>query len=148
MAPLTSDDRRWRKQVSCAVLLAILSLFSLPAAAGDYTVAYAFDGSEHVETGSVECEYRSYCWINIEKAAVSLMLGFRDANHTRIDINVGGIKRGECCFFFDGVNSVSRDISESSLIRLHVYVGHFRRGNEFLQNAPIGLLYLKISQQK
>jgi hypothetical protein len=126
-----------------------LALFlNLPAEAADYTVAYAFDGVETTETGKAECEYRSYCEVNFEKAGVSLLLGFRDPRHTSIGITVYGLRRANCCFFFDGVSSVSRDLGRTSLIRLHVYEGHRRRGNEYIQNAPIGVLSLNISNLK
>ena len=141
-------DRRRRQCVSCFMLLTIFLLFSLPASAADYTVNYAFDGKEHVETGSAECEFRYYCSLKIKDSGVSLLLGFRDVRRTRIGISVYGDRRSDCCFFSDGVHSVSRDVSGSSLIRLQIYEGHARKGNEFLQNLPIGLLYLKISQQK
>jgi hypothetical protein len=42
------------RRVSCFVLLTLSLLFSLPAAAGDYTTTYAFDGPEGIETGKVE----------------------------------------------------------------------------------------------
>ena len=127
------------------VLLTLSLFFNLPAAAGDYTITYAFDGPEAIETGKAECECRSYCEIKFENAGVSLSLGFRDARHTSLGISAYAPRRANCCFFSDGVDSVSRDIRVSSLIRLRVYEGHRRRGNEFIQNLPIGLVYLKIS---
>lgn len=148
MPQLKSVDRLGSKRIFCLTLLAVFALFGPPATAGDYTVTYAFDGREHVETGSAECEYRYYCTFKIENAGVSLLLGFRDVHHTSIGIRVSGVRRGDCCFFFDGVDSVSRDVRGSPLIRLSVYEGHPRRGNEFIQNPSIGVLYLKISRPR
>lgn len=136
------------KRVGCFVLLTLSLLFSLPAAAGDYSITYAFDGPEGTETGSTECEFQSYCKIKFENAGVSLWLEFQDIHHTRLHIAAHALRRANCCFFSDGVDSVDRDIRMSSLIRLHVFEGHRRRGNEFIQNAPIGVLYLKISDIK
>lgn len=128
--------------------LAVSSLFNLPAMAADYTVTHAFDGRETVETGKTECEFRRYCRIEFEKAGVSLLLGFVASEHTKIAISVDGIRRSGCCFFYDGVRSVSRAVGQSSVIRLRVYEGHPRRGNEFILNSPIGVLYLQISDMK
>jgi len=136
------------KRINGSVFLTLALLFNLPATAGDYTVTYAFDGVETTETGKAECEYRSHCRIDFENAGMSLSLGFRDSRRASIDIAVYGLRRANCCFFFDGVSSVSRDLSGMSLIRLHVYEGHRRRGNEFIQNAPIGVLNLNISNPK
>ena len=145
MRALDSGRGSRLRRISYFVIPALLLLFNLPAAAADYIVAYALDGIENIETGGAECEYRSYCDIKFENAGVLLSLGFRDARHTSLGIRAYAPRRANCCFFSDGVDSVSRDIRVSSLIRLHVYEGHRRRGNEFKQNLPIGVVYLKIS---
>jgi hypothetical protein len=129
----------------CGVLLvAFCLLLSAEASAGDYIVSYAFDAGEGLnDSGKQTCEYKSYCRIESEKLKLSISLAFWDPNHRIVTISVSGEQgRWGCCYFSDGVDDVKRD-ARDSLIRLYVYVGRRRIRNEFIQNEPLGILYLQ-----
>ena len=129
----------------CGLLLLIFCLLSsVAASAGDYTVSYAFDAREELnDSGKQTCEYKSYCRIESEKLKLSIRLAFWDPNHRIVTISVSGEQgRWGCCYFSDGVDDVKRD-ARDSLIRLYVYVGRRRIRNEFIQNEPLGILYLQ-----
>jgi hypothetical protein len=125
------------------MFLTLCPLRSVGAAAATYTVSYAFDAVDELnDWGTQTCEYTTYCRFKSEKLKLSIELAFWDPNHKKVTIRVSGERgRWGCCFFPDGVDKIERDAKES-LIRLHVYVGHQRIRNEFIQNEPLGTLYL------
>jgi hypothetical protein len=135
---------------SISVLLFAVSLLSSAgASAGDYTVAYAFDAGDLNDAGKTEkCEYKETCRITSDKLKLSIVLIFVSPDHNELHVRVDGSKgRLACCYFWDGVVSVSRN-SRGPLIRLHVFEGRARIRNEFIQNAPVGILYLQFSDMK
>jgi hypothetical protein len=133
----------------CAVLLAFL-LSSTGASAGDYTVAYAIDTGDENDAGKIEtCEYTKFCRIKSEKLKLSVLLSFWHPDHDKVDIHVYPSKgrSSACCYFVDGVDSVVRS-ARGPLIRLRLFEGRRRMGNEFLQSASLGILYLQFSSMK
>jgi hypothetical protein len=133
----------------CVALAAFLFLLGAEASAGDYKVTYAIDAGDKNDAGTIEkCEYTKFCRIESEKLKISILLSFGQPDHNDVDIHIYG-NRGwsSCCYFADGVDSVVRD-ARGSLIRLRVFEGRRRLRNEFLQNAPVGVLYLRFSDLK
>lgn len=134
------------KRAICVLL--VLLLWHPRAFAGDYIVAYALEAGDQIETGKTEkCEYRYYCTISLKKLGISILLSFWDPNRNKVHVAIFGDRRPNCCFFADGVDSVSRS-ARGSLIRLNVYEGHARRRNEFIRNSPLGILNLQFSDMK
>jgi hypothetical protein len=133
----------------CVLLGMFLLLSSADASAGDFTVAYAFDAGDVNDAGkTTTCEYKTFCRIESDKLKLWISLSFWNSDHKEVDVQVSGNKgRPACCFFFDGVDSVRRN-ARQSLIRLHVFEGRRRIRNEFIQNAPLGVLYLQFSDMK
>ena len=132
------------------VLLGLFLLSSTSASASDYKVAYAFDAGELNDAGKKEdCEYKTWCQITSEKLNLSITLSFWRPDHKEVTISVNGYKAGRpaCCYFADGVPTVRRN-AKDSLVRLHVFEGHERIRNEFIQNAYLGTLYLRFSDMK
>jgi hypothetical protein len=129
------------------VLLAFLILSSGAAFAGDYTVAYAFDTGDLIETGQREkCEYSEECKITLEKTELTIRLAFWHPDVDKVHVWVSDQRPG-CCFFSDGVETVSHDARGAS-ISLNVFEGRKRKRNEFIQNTPVGVLYLRFSDMK
>jgi hypothetical protein len=94
------------------------------------------------------CEYNKFCLIRSESLELSISLSFWHSDHQEVDIRLYGNKGRPACYYFaDGVDSVVRN-ARGSLIRLHVFEGHARIRNEFIQNAPLGILYLQFSNMK
>ena len=128
----------------CIALLG-LSLLTSAARAGDYVVAWAFAAHGENEMGTrADCEYRTYCIIKVEKFGFEVMISFWRSGHGAATIDItSGIS---CCYFSDGESSVKR--GTSSLIRLGVFEGRARRGNEFVLNSRVGDFYLLFSALK
>jgi hypothetical protein len=130
-----------------AACVAFLGFFltSTVARAGDYVVAWAFDAGDKNEKGiRADCVYREYCTIKPEKSDFDVSLRFGRPGYSVASIS---ISRGlSCCYFAQGESSVER--GTESLIRLTVYEGRARRGNEFVLNTPVGYLYLQFSDLK
>ncbi len=151
-----TDSVRWTRQQPLSgcllkravwVLLVAFLWQSPQAFAGDFTVAYAFEVGDQIETGKMsECEYRYFCTISLKKLGLYVDLSFWDPKRNMVVVGAHGDRRPNCCFFADGARSVSR--SARSMIRLNVYEGHARRGNEFVRNAPFGVLNLQFSDMK
>jgi hypothetical protein len=138
---------RFRVRFMRAVCVALLGFFltSAVARAGDYVVAWAFDAGDKNEKGiRADCVYKEYCTIKPEKSDFDVSLRFQRPGYRVASIR---ISRGlSCCYFAEGERSVER--GTESLIRLTVFEGRARRGNEFVLNAPIGYLYLQFSDLK
>ncbi len=130
-----------------AVLLGLYLLSSIDAVAGDYTVSYAFDAGDLNDAGTTtKCKYQAFCQIELVKLDLSISLVLYRGN--KIDVSVlGGRSRLACCYFSDGVHWFSRDLDQP-FVRLVVYEGHARRRNEYIQNLPVGVLYLQFSGMK
>ncbi len=144
------------------VIIGMTSLLaSIDAFAGDYTVSYAFDRTtrEDVTAGATspfneagttnECQYDRYCRIVLPKSDLTISLKVeRSGYHKVVVLADGGRSRSiGCCFFSDGERRVERDVVEP-LLRLRIFEGRARRRNEFVENLPLGLLYLQLSNLK
>jgi hypothetical protein len=127
--------------------IALLGFFltSTVSRAGDYVVAWAFDAGDKNEMGiRADCVYEEYCTIKPEKSDFDVSLRFRRPGYRVASIR---ISRGlSCCYFAEGESSVER--GTESLIRLTVFEGRARRGNEFVLNTRVGYLYLQFSDLK
>lgn len=115
------------------------------ARAGDYVVAWAFDAGDKNEVGTkADCVYREYCTIRLEKFAFEVTIRFRRPGYRVATVAISpGIG---CCYFSEGERSVER--GTDSLIRLGVFEGRARRGNEFVLNSSVGHFYLLFSDLK
>ena len=127
--------------------VALLGLFltSTMSRAGDYVVAWAFDAGDKTETGiRSDCVYREYCTIKPAKSGFDASLIFRRPGYRIASIRISRVL--SCCYFSQGESSVER--GTESLIRLTVFEGRARRGNEYVLNTPVGYLYLQFSDLK
>ena len=131
----------------CSICVAVLglSLLTTAARAGDYVVAWAFAAHGENETGTrADCEYRTHCIIRVEKFGFEVTIRFWRSGYGAATVAISsGIS---CCYFSEGERSVERDTS--SLIRLGVFEGRARRGNEFAVNSRVGDFYLLFSDLK
>lgn len=137
-------------------------LRSPDALAGDYTVSYAFDGTTRTDvargaTGASnevgiakECQYGRRCTIELKKSDLTISLHVERSGWSR-KVTVfadGGRSRSDgCCYFFGGDRLVARELTEP-LLRLWIYEGQARKRNEYVENLPLGLLYLQFSDFK
>jgi hypothetical protein len=130
---------------SISAALVAFALTSTTSRAGDYVVSWAFDAGDKNETGiRADCVYTKLCIIKPEKSDFTVDLTFwrPKSRVARIEISrVFG-----CCYFAQGESFVER--GTDSLIRLGVYEGRRRKGNEYVLNAPVGILYLQFSDLK
>jgi hypothetical protein len=114
------------------------------AAAADYIVSYALDVDGKTDAGKADtCEYVRPC--EIESAGMRIILNFTYPDHRSVYANVYG--RTGCCYFADGVDSISLDPRES-LHHLVIFEGKARRRNEFVENRKVGILYLRFSDMR
>ena len=144
------------RPVLSVVIVATSLLLSLEAFAGDYIVSYAFDGTTRAdvaagttsalnEAGSTkECRYDRRCTIELTKADLTISFYVRRlAAHEVMVFADGGRSLSDgCCYFSGGDRLVNRKLAEP-LLRLWIYEGQSRKGNEYVQNLPLGLLYLQ-----
>lgn len=149
------------RPVLSLVIVAIGLLLSLDAFAGDYTVSYAFDGTTRADVArgvmgasneegiAKECQYGRRCTIALTKSDLTISFSVeRSAYHDVIVFADGGHSRGVgCCYFSGGDRRAERRLSEP-LLRLWIYEGQARKRNEYVENIPLGLLYLQFSDLK
>lgn len=149
------------RSILSLVIVATGLLLSLEAFAGDYIVSYAFDGTTRAdvaagatsalnEVGSTkECQYDKRCTIELTKSdlTISFYVGRLGAHKVMVFAD-GGRRLGDgCCYFSGGDRLVNRDLAEP-LLRLRIYEGQARKRNEYVENLPLGLLYLQFSDFK
>lgn len=138
------------------VVVATGLLLPLEAFAGDYIVSYAFDGTTRAdvaagamsalnEVGSTkECQYDRLCTIQLKESdlTISLYVKRLGAQEVMVFADGGRSLSDGCCYFSGGDRLVNRKLAEP-LLRLWIYEGQSRKGNEYVQNLPLGLLYLQ-----
>ncbi|MBR0814924.1 hypothetical protein JQ544_25570 [Bradyrhizobium diazoefficiens] len=143
------------------VIVATGLLLSLDAFAGDFTVSYAFDGTTRVdvargamsasnEEGVVkECQYERRCTIELTKSdlTISLKVERSGAHEVTVFAYGGGSRSAGCCYFSGGDRLAEKKLTEP-LLRLWIYEGQARKRNEYVENIPLGLLYLQFSDLK
>lgn len=155
-------QRSWLPFLSTVIVMTALGRPN-DAVAGDYTVSYAFAGTTErgvaaAATNSLneegtrkDCTYGTSCVIRLSKPDLEIWFDVSQAERDQARISVsayGGRAHGlECCFFSDGERTYSRPLREP-LVRLYVYDGHRRKGNEVIQNIQLGILYLQFSDLK
>ncbi|WP_035705045.1 hypothetical protein [Bradyrhizobium genomosp. I (2014)] len=146
------------RALAVAVIVTALELPSC-AIAGDYTVSYAFDGTTRADvargaTGASnevgiakECRYGQRCTIELTKSDLTISFHVERSgwSHKVTVFADGGRSRSDgCCYFFGGDRLVSKELTEP-LLRLWIYEGQARKRNEYVENLPLGLLYLQFS---
>lgn len=149
------------KRILYVTILATGLVRSTDAGAGDYTVSYAFDGTTRQDaaagaTSSLneqgtrkECQYDRPCTIELTKSDLAISFSVERSGRHKVVIHAdGGRSRSiGCCYFSDGERRAARELTQP-LLRLHIYEGHARKRNEYIENIPLGLLYLQFSDLK
>ena len=149
------------KPLFFVMILAVGLLPPVMAFAGDYTVSYAFDGTtkEDVARGATsalneegttkECQYERSCTIELTKSDLTISLHVERLGYHEVMVFAYGGRSlsAGCCYFSGGDRLVSRKLTEP-LLRLWIYEGQARKRNEYVENLPLGLLYLQFSDFK
>jgi len=126
-----------------AALLAFFLLSSTGASAGDYSLTYAIDANGKNDAGKIEtCEYVEPCEIRPAGLGLWISLSFIRPDHRWVNLVLYG--PAGCCFSADGIRTIYLEI-KPGLLRVPIYEGRARRGNEFVQNKRFGILYLEFS---
>ncbi len=126
----------------CTALLAF-SLSNVSAFAGDYSVTYAIDANGRNDAGKIEsCEYTRRCEIEPAGWGLHISLGFIYPDHQWVELHVYG--PAGCCYSADADREINLEI-KPGLLRVPLYQGRPRRGNEFVRNKRFGVLYLEFS---
>jgi hypothetical protein len=73
---------------------------------------------------------------------VTLSLWFVHAGHDSIELEISGPPG--CCYSADADRTFYLD-TKQGLQRVPIYVGHQRKGNEFVRNERFGVVYLEFS---
>jgi len=132
------------KLLASALLLWISLLgSSAKAFAGDYIIQYALEVDGKTDTGKMEsCEYVRPCQILFSATGMHVILNFIYPEHRVVYANVHG--QPGCCYFTDGVDSISLD-PKLPFHHLDIFEGRARRRNELVENRRVGVLYLGFS---
>lgn len=127
--------------VRMLIITAALLLISVCGArAESYRVDYAVKVQTGEATGSVICRYDQNCTVDLKtlqmKLAISILRDYRG----RADLVLDG--SNSCCLFDGATRRPSVNPRQPSL-RLRLFTGEAARGLEYIENEPIGVLYLK-----
>lgn len=125
------------------VLLALIPMAGTRALAGDYTLNYAIDANGQTGTGKVEsCRYEKTCEINSAGLELSLSLDPVGPEGPLLTLNVQG--PADCCYSADAALDFYVRVNPG-LLRVPVYRGKLRKGDEFVRNERFGTVYLEFS---
>lgn len=126
-----------------AAFLAIFTLSSASVFASDYSVTYAIDANGKNDVGKIEaCDDDRVCFLESANTGLSISLSFIRPNHRWVELYVSG--PAGCCYSADANYAINLEI-KPGLMRVPIYRGRVRRGNEFVQNKRFGVLYLEFS---
>jgi hypothetical protein len=153
-APLAPLDARTRNIMSqrpaligllAAVVICSRTMID-PAAAADYSIAYALETNGKTETGKLEnCTFDEACRIRFHTMDAIARLTYFSEPVGRGDVMLTMDGDSACCYFRDGNDRISLDPK----VRLHAvrfYAGRARRGNEAIRNQELGVLYLSFAE--
>lgn len=126
----------------CLAAAALLFLSSAHASAGDFSLTYAIDANGKNDAGKIICEYDKTCEIVPVGFRMSLSISFIRPDHRSAELQVFG-GRG-CCYSADAARTFYLHVAPG-LLRVPLYEGRARKGNEFVQNRRFGVLYLEFS---
>ncbi|WJR76484.1 hypothetical protein [Bradyrhizobium sp. NP1] len=139
---LRCDARLRLLRVIGAVLLALLLSMSC-AAAGDYVVTYAIDADGKIDTGKINsCRYAKPCDVSAAGLILSMSLKFARQDEAWLDLFVVGPPN--CCYSADAKRTIQVKVTPG-LMRVPIYQGRLRKGNEFVRNERFGVLYFEFS---
>lgn len=121
----------------CLILLAWCNI----AQAGDFTVTYAIQVGDSIESGVLEaCQSNRPCEIKSSRLGLSITV----YNQPYLSIYLDGNGRSECCYFANAESSMS--FKERTPPRnFPIFEGRKRHGLEVIYNHQIGTLSLIVS---
>src|SRR5947209_7636955 len=129
----------------CASLLTFLSLGS-GVSAGDFSLTYALDADGKNDVGKIEtCIYAKSCEIQPVGFRLDISITVVHPDHSSARLEVFG--RDSCCYSADANRTIYLDI-KPGLLRVPLYEGRMRKGNEFVRNSRYGILYLEFSNMR
>ena len=112
--------------------------------AADYSLAYGIELNGLRNTGTLDqCEFEKFCEIRNAQIDLRIIVVVDRMTSSQAHIFIYGHSR-TCCLFGDGDHRSQADIRQS-LIRIPIYEGKQRLGNEFVQNKPVGTLWPSFS---
>jgi len=112
--------------------------------AADYSLAYGIELNGMRDTGTLDqCDIGELCEIRSARLDLRIIVWVDRIDSGLADIYISGHRR-TCCLFGDGDHRYRADI-EQALIRIPIYEGKRRLGNEFVRNKPVGTLWLSFS---
>lgn len=113
--------------------------------AADYSLAYGIELNGMRDTGTMDqCDIGQRCEIRNARLDLLIIVTVDRIASWQADIFIYG-HRGNCCLFGDGDHRYRADIRQA-LIRVPIYEGKRRLGNEFVQNKSVGTLWLSFSK--
>ncbi|QIP08542.1 hypothetical protein [Bradyrhizobium symbiodeficiens] len=143
------------------VIVATGLVLSTHAFAGDFTVSYAFDsttradvargamGASNEEGIAKECQYERRCAIKLTKSDLTISLNVERSGSYKVMVFAdGGRSLSDGCCYFSGGDRLAERVLTEPLLRLWIYEGQARKRNEYVENIPLGLLYLQFSDLK
>jgi len=122
--------------------LACALLSSNTARAADYSVDFGVDTvNAGKDAGSLACQLRKRCSAKLEPLGlnVSFDVSWKESGEATVRLEN---EDRSCCYFADGRRSVTVD-GRAPLSRLPFFRGAAPRGGLFVQNEPVGILFLR-----
>ncbi|CCE11309.1 hypothetical protein BRAS3843_670012 [Bradyrhizobium sp. STM 3843] len=114
----------------------------LEARAESYRVDYAVKLQAGEATGSVNCHYDERCVVDLKTLQMKLSISILRNYRGRADLVLDG--KNNCCLF-DGATRRPSINPRQPGMRLRLFTGEAARGLEYVENEPIGLLYLRFN---
>lgn len=132
--------------VRTVVVAGFLGLSAEAADAGDYSVVYAVEVADQIETGKVEgCVYTKQCEIRSSLLGTSILAYFIYPANTEVSLAIQ--EKAGCCYFSDGDGYASIKSVDAGG-DFEIFWGRWRRQNEFVGNKRVGVLHVKFLKSR
>jgi len=115
-----------------------------PASAADYRIEVGVETDAGKDAGAQSCTLAEVCTARLEalKLNVRVYVSRRKSAEARVFLD--GDKIG-CCYFTGATDSTVVAAPDAGVARLPFFKGIRARGGLFIQNEPVGTLYLRLN---
>jgi len=135
--------RNVRRPVTAILGLLGVLLSSSIVLADDYRVDFGIKTKTGEDVGTITCQFGEICRENVASLGLRISILILRSRRERASVHVNGSDLS-CCYFVGAADSLDVD-THQPLSRVVFSQGARARGALFIQNQPMGTLFLRFS---
>src|SRR5215472_5451690 len=126
----------------CAVLASLCS--NNRALASDYRIEVGVETGAGNDVGAQNCTLAEVCTVRFKALKLNVRVYVSRRGSAEATVYVDGDEIG-CCYFTGAVDSTVVVAPDTGVAQLPFFKGARARGGLFIQNEPVGTLYLRLN---